>query len=356
MHRKLLALTALLMIPTICTSCQLMPVEEELPAAPVIRAYEAKEYKLTTVMRGDIALTEIVTCTYNPANRESLAFVIGGELIKNMYAEKGDVVTAGTLLAELESGNLQEQIYTKEYELERLKTQLTFVQNELMKETAVNEMLRDDVPEKEDSDDRLVKLALQLEEAEDAVYIKECELKESRKDLSERQIRAGIDGTVTYVRTFTEGQKSEKDKLVYTVADMSTSVFTVEGEKAEYFPVGAEVTITHKGKEYQAVVVAPEKLNVQINPEKKKAYLELKQPDPSLESGATAKVTVTHESREDVLFLNKKAVKSANGENFVYMLGEDGLRYMQYVTTGLVTKEYIEIISGLSEGDSVVLE
>ena len=38
------------------------------------------------------------------------------------------------------------------------------------------------------------------------------------------------------------------------------------------------------------------------------------------------------------------------------LLDENGLRYMEYVTTGLETKEYVEITDGLSEGDSVVLE
>lgn len=356
MHKKILTILALLMVPAICSSCQFMPVEEELPVAPVIRAYEAKEYKLTTVMRGDIALTETMTCTYKPANKESLSFELVGEQIKNVYVQKGDSVKAGTLLAELESGNLQEQIHVQEYELEKAKSQLVYAQNELLKETAINEGLPVHIPEKEASDKRLVDLALALEAAEDAVYIKELQLADSRKDLSARQIYAGIDGTISYIKSFVEGQRSEANKIFCTVSDMSTSVFMVEGDKADYFSAGMEVVISYKGTSHEAVVIDASKMVNSLEPGKKAAYMELKQPDPTLESGSNGKVTVVHDSRENVLFINKRAVKSANGEQFVYMLDENGLRYMQYVTTGLEANEYIEIMDGLSEGDSVVLE
>lgn len=356
MRRKLSTLVALLMVPTICSSCQFMPVEEELPVAPVIRSYEAKEYKLTTVMRGDLALTETVTCTYKPANKETLGFTLSGETVKEVYAIKGQQVKKGELLAELESGDLQEQIYKQEYELQTLESQKKYIEEKLQKETVLNGTLREDSNDKEDSNDRLVDLALELSSAKDAIYIKEKQLEESRSELARRQIRAGIDGTVTYARTLTDGQKSESGQIIFIVADLDTSVFIVEGDSAAYFPVGAEMTITYKSKEYSATVVEGSKVSAQQDPDKAMAYLELDQPDPTLESGANGKVIVTHDYREDVLFVNKKAVKTGNGEYFVYMLDEDGLRYMQYVSVGLENKDYIEITGGLTEGDSVVLE
>ncbi len=359
MRKKLTTLLALLSIPMLCCSCQLLPVEEELPAAPVIRAYEAKEYKLTTVMRGDIQLTENVSCTFKPANKESLYFALAGEVVEGLYAQKGQEVRKGELLAELESGNLQEQIGTQEYELTALQSKEEHLRQEIAKETALNQKLREDSDDREASDERLVDLALRLEEAKDAVLIKEKQLAESRADLRERQIHSGLNGTVTFVRDIEEGDRSEKNKIIYTVADMNTSVFIVEGEKAAYFPVGTEVTIVCKEKEYHAVSVEPASLNLleeDEDEEKLYAYLQPDQPDPTLESGSNAKVHLVHDQREDVLYVNKRAVKSANGEHFVYVLDKNGLREMLYVSTGLDTGEYMEITGGLSEGDSVVLE
>ena len=86
------------------------------------------------------------------------------------------------------------------------------------------------------------------------------------------------------------------------------------------------------------------------------AYLQLLQPDPTLENGASGNVHVILDQREDVTYVDKKAIKTADGRQFVYMLDEDGLRIRQEVTTGLESGDFVEIISGLTEGDSVILE
>ena len=67
-------------------------------------------------------------------------------------------------------------------------------------------------------------------------------------------------------------------------------------------------------------------------------------------------VNVVLDQREDVLYVDRKAVKTADGKYFVYMLDENGLRTRKEITTGLETGNYVEIVSGLTEGDSVILE
>ena len=51
-----------------------------------------------------------------------------------------------------------------------------------------------------------------------------------------------------------------------------------------------------------------------------------------------------------------EAVKTANGQKIVYCLDENGMKIMKNVETGLKAGEWIEIVSGLEEGDSVVLD
>ena len=86
------------------------------------------------------------------------------------------------------------------------------------------------------------------------------------------------------------------------------------------------------------------------------AYLQLLQPDPSLENGVSGTIRVTLDYREDVLYVNKKAIKTADGGQFVYMLDEDGLRIRREVVTGLECGDYIEIMDGLAEGESVIID
>ncbi len=85
------------------------------------------------------------------------------------------------------------------------------------------------------------------------------------------------------------------------------------------------------------------------------AYLQLLQPDPTLENGESGTVQVTLDQREDVLYVNKEAIKAAEGAQFVYMLDENGLKVLREVVTGLESDDYIEVVSGLAEGDSVIV-
>ena len=110
--------------------------------------------------------------------------------------------------------------------------------------------------------------------------------------------------------------------------------------------------------EMTAVSVEPSALGIMETQEREEpiAYLKLDQPDPSLEDGDKGDISITVDSRTDVLYVTKDAVKTAEGKQFVYVLDENGLKAMQPVTVGLDNGKYVEIISGLSEGDSVILD
>ena len=75
-----------------------------------------------------------------------------------------------------------------------------------------------------------------------------------------------------------------------------------------------------------------------------------------LESGNTGAVNVVLDERKGVLYTLAEAVKTANGQRIVYCLDENGMKIMKNVETGLEAGEWIEIVSGLEEGDSVVLD
>ena len=131
----------------------------------------------------------------------------------------------------------------------------------------------------------------------------------------------------------------------------------VKGEDTQYFTEGTEVVITCQNKEFTAYVVRPETLGIPANEEDEPMiYLRLKQPDPTLEDGARGKITIVFEQRTNTLYVDKTAVKTASGETFVYMLDENGMRMRQKVTTGLESGKVIEILSGLKENDSVIID
>ena len=91
------------------------------------------------------------------------------------------------------------------------------------------------------------------------------------------------------------------------------------------------------------------------NEEKQTVYLKLLEPAVELESGDRGSITVTIDTRTEVLYVNSNAVTTVDDHSFVYVLGDDGLRHMVDVEIGLETGKLTEIVSGLNAGDEIIL-
>ena len=342
---------------SVCISgCSILPEEETYPAAPVIQSYEAVTYEQTPVLRGDLVLEEKVQCRYMANRKERLEFAYGGEKIDGVYVEEGQVVHAGDVLAALEENGLDGQIVEQEYLIRTLELKLTHLQEEheleLQQLDAWNTQGTEEYLEAQGAMERKYELAVQ--DIEDSLYIEQLRLTQMQEENEARNIRAGIDGTVLYAADVEPGQQSVVGEAIITIADMSTNAFCVSGDKSQYFPVGSEWVIEVNNQMYAAVSVEAAVLGVEE--EEETAYLQLLEPDPTLENGDKGEITVILAESYDTLYVDKKAVQTAEGRQFVYMLNEDGLRVMQDVTVGLELRNHVEIVSGLEEGDSVILD
>lgn len=357
--RKLLLWSATFVgVSFLMTSCQFMPEEAVLPEPPVIRSYETKSYRQDVVKRGDLAVQRKMTCTYMPAKEEKLSFEIGGVLIDTVYVSEGQKVKEGDLLITLDQENMLEQIASQEYNLKvlALEKEHAAEQEEL---DLIIQKLNAQKRGEEDKEVESSYADLQ-KEIEDSIYIETLRLEEMKEALSLRELRAGISGTVTKVVKVEDGDRSVKGTTVVTVSDMDTTVFTVKGNDTRFFEIGDRVTIECQKKEYEAYVIDPAELGIEEDPNVKDAektvYLKMEYPDPTLEEKTKGTINLTLEEKKDILYVNYKAIKTSNGEQFVYMLDEEGLRVMRPVTTGMESGSLIEITSGLEEGEVVILE
>jgi HlyD family secretion protein len=77
--------------------------------------------------------------------------------------------------------------------------------------------------------------------------------------------------------------------------------------------------------------------------------------DIPLRLGYNATVDITVLGRVDVISLPVTAIIPENGKSYVYVV-EDGKARLQEISTGDSTKEWVEVISGLEEGDRVIIE
>lgn len=389
MERKCLQVLTLCAAVLMLGGCQLMPAEESLPPTPVIYSYEKEEYQMATVMRGDMALTSTARCTYDLTREEVLSFSLGGLLIDSVLVTEGQEVKAGDLLATLEQESIQQQIASQEHQLNIQYTKKRHLQEALQLEldsynaliaqlqqelTALQQTPPDSTDEPSaDRDSAIRKLQQQIHALQqkcaaaqetynssvrpldDAIYVQYLEVKELEETAKERKLIAGIDGIVTDCMFVLEGERSVKDKAFITISDLSSAVFAIDAKQSHNFPVGTRVTFECQNNMYSATVVDPAALGI-TGKAAEKAYMQLDQPDPTLSNGARGTITLILDERTNVLYVNKKAIHTVNGEPFVYMLDESGLRTMRFVSLGLELKDTIEITAGLEEGDQVIIE
>ncbi|MBO4367333.1 MAG: biotin/lipoyl-binding protein [Clostridia bacterium] len=337
-------------------SCSLLPVEQEYTVKPVIKNYNVSNYALSYVLFGDVQKTEVLTCRYVSVSTESLAFRIGGEYIGSIYVSKGDMVKKGDLLAELEVNGLKRSLADVEEEITSLELSIERT-GERMSLAVATAARIDAVTGRDTASSVREQYASEIKRYEDSLSIARMRRDEYREQIGKSQLRAGIDGAVTYIRNVSEGQKSVEGETFISLADAGNSVFYADTVNYDLLPTGDIVEI-YVNKEYlEAEVVSAESLGFREefnNKGAKRIYFRALPPNASLETGDRGTLTITLEEAKDTLYIPVKALNEVDGRFFVYQCDEKGLKVMTDVVPGIITNKYAEIRSGLSEGDNVI--
>lgn len=77
--------------------------------------------------------------------------------------------------------------------------------------------------------------------------------------------------------------------------------------------------------------------------------------DDRLRSGMTADLDIETDRRDGALRVPIRSVKSGNGDAYVEILNDRGAPEERDIEVGLETDDFVEIISGLQEGDDVIV-
>ncbi len=344
------------------TGCGLLPQEESFRTAPIIREYQREEFKLAACTRGDLSLTRAVSCVYVPVRTESLKFPISGISFDEFYVKAGDAVTEGQLLVQLDLSDIEQQIEANGRQIERITVQIQHLEQDrelalervgIECETAGAEALREARENVNRSFDA------QRQSLEDALDIARLRLADYQRQLGERQLRAPMDGTVTYARRVAKGDVSSLTERVVTIADSTLSLFRSETDLWDRFEPGQLVMITSRKVDYEAVVMSEEELGLEPKPKEagKKAYVyfALTEPTFDLEDNDRGSFSIELDSRQNVLRVPVSAISTINGETVVYYQNDEGMKAYKNVTVGLEAGDLIEVISGLEEGDLVIV-
>lgn len=343
-------------------ACGLLPQEEEYAKKPMIRAYTQEEYKLGYVQYGDVVVSDIISCKYLPVKTQQCRFPLSGIYYDEVFVQKGDLVEAGQLLAQLDVSGLKEEITALERGIAQIERGIHNLREQAVLAVATQRQILSvhtqpaqlqSVQElQEDYDARIAAL-------QEDLFIAQMRLSEAHEKLADRSLYAEIDGAVTFARKVESGMRSTEGELVVSIADASSSVFYAETANYALMPEGTVISISINKRSIPATVVSAESLGLTdaaSTPSKRTVYLQLSTPDADLESGDRGSITLTVKKAENTLFIPKQALHQIDDRTFVYQADENGLKCMKNVEVGLVSNRYVEILQGLSEGENVICQ
>lgn len=294
-----------------------------------------------TAERGDIQATIAATGTISAVNSVEISSRVTG-LITEVKVKENDIVKTGQVLVVLDDT--------------AIRAQLSQYQAQLQNYAAVYE--------------RSQKLAAiggesqqQLDSDRTNYLVAQSTYDNYASQLAYYVIKAPIDGVVIGTPTpagQTVAQGISSPQVIMTIADMSKMQIKVLVDESDIgrvkvgqpvsFTVDAYPSTTFTGKVTSISRSATTSSNVIYYP----VYVDVDSTESLLYPTMTARVTVTVGESKDALVVPLAAVKEAKGQKYVQLAVGDAQQNTP-VETGLSDEERVEILSGLREGDAVVI-
>ena len=323
------------------------------------------EYSMGVTTVRNVVAQKNVTCVYRQVSDWNGSFEVGGKRVGKVYVEKGDTVVEGQLLAELDISDTEQKIKEIEYNIERNKIRLEYLEQTRDSRIQQERFKYDNYPGWEEWENKSfaeveaeVKLEYQyeIEDCQDEIAADEAKLPELLEARDTCKLYAGMAGTVSYIRNGLQGSYCWQGQTVITVTDDSKKVFEVtDPEYARYFMTDTETDMTitvGEGKgDYSLVPFEMESWGESL-----KFTIKSGGEDVMVAVGDTGTMKVVIGKKTDVLAVPAEAVHRAGTGEFVYVVGDSGLREFKWIETGLHGKDYVEVFSGLAEGEKVVLK
>ena len=315
----------------------------------------AQAVETVAVQRMDIKSTVEATGTIRPVDSVEVSSKITAR-INSVLVKENDTVTAGQVVATLDG---------KDYEAKRDQAQYR-VTNTRAKYNRMSYL--ESIGAKSKSD---------LEDAEYNYDTAQSTLEEANSDANETIITAPISGVVVG-EPKTAGtmavQGSDNPTVIMRIADLSKKQIKAKVDETDIgnIRIGQEATFTvdaFTGKKFTARVSKISQTDVTNSWDTSSSssstssstsviyyYVTLDVDDPEnlLLPAMTARVVINTADRNDALVVPLSTLKTDAAGSYVLVLQEDGTQETRYVETGIYSDEYVEILSGLSEGERVV--
>jgi RND family efflux transporter MFP subunit len=339
-----LALLALFLLVS-CTQAV-----DEAPTPTPFPTQAALAKPTYTVARGEVVEIAEFTGRIVPVVEQVFYFPVNGR-IRKLYIQKGDFVTAGQVVADLEGiDDLERQQALRELNMQRAVINAHNASLALDVFTKTVSIYSRDYPEQLQMKQNSLLLA------ELAVQEAALGLEDLRSVISDTQLLAPMDGIVTAIST-AEGREVEAYKPIGSVADLDEIEVrvTITGQDLAKLAEGMAVRIEASRSSGQEIagtirVLPSSTLSSEGDDGMRITF------DPVADGykiGDLVHVRIILRQKADALWLPPQAIRTYEGRKFVVIQDGDVQRRVD-VKLGLIGEERVEILEGLEKGQTVI--
>ncbi len=335
---------------------------------------EEASFRTAKVARGDVEVTVLAAGAIEAKQLVSVGARVSGQ-IEKLSVALGQDVQAGDVIAQIDRQEQENDLLKAKASLAQIDAQIAAKNSGLRKaETAFarqtqlgaaelvsKEALENVAAEVDVLKAELAALSAQRSSAEVTVA-------QSQLSVERTTVTAPISGTIVAI-VVEEGQMvsaAQNAPTIVKIANLDTMIIKAEISEADVVRVaaGQAASFTILGDpdaRFDAVVrdvePAPQQLAQSDTISSDEAIyfnglLEVANTDRKLRIGMTAQVSIVLDSVKDTLFVPVAALNAAGDE--VQVL-EQGQPQPRTVKTGLNDKVRVQILSGLTEGDAVII-
>lgn len=313
-----------------------------------------------TVQRGDITIEAKLNGRVSPLALQTVYFEINGQ-ISEVFANVNDVVTEGQLLGELvEARDLRAKADETRHIIRRAQINLEIAQLTLEQYKAQGR------PEYEIRIQELqVELAqMDLDEVLTSLGIDPNSEVLDELDVQVAQARAFSPADGTIIATVSVGRNVTSSTPAFVLGDPDRLEIIAEldaskgdeevREMFEGMPVDVTLDAKADAKLTGTIRQLPSPYGTGESEDRVIHVLMDAPPSTSTyQTGDNVTVTVLLANKQDVLWLPPDAIRQAGGRTFVIINSENGPNRVD-IEIGLQTRDMVEILSGLTEGQVVL--
>ncbi|MDF2501632.1 MAG: efflux transporter, family, subunit [Anaerosporomusa subterranea] len=298
--------------------------------------------KLTKVERGDIISIVSATGTIQPVNQVDISSKITGQL-KEVRIKENEQVKIGQVLVVLDDTRLKAQVTQAREKLNN--TAVNFERNNRLQSIgAVSEQ--------------------QLDNSRMEYNVAQANYDEVVSQLNESVITSPIDGVVIG-KPLPAGQMVAQGisnpMVILTIADMSKMQIEAQVDESDIGKVAVGQTVsftvdTYPGKTFNGIISrVSQKANTTQNVVYYTVTVDVNDAGNLLKPSMTARLSIHAGESKNTLTVPLAAVKTNQKQQQYVSAFRNGKSEDMIVTTGLVGEDRVEITSGVSEGEQIVL-